>query len=77
MNSTVNDPCVVNKFDTESEAVTHAKSWSKSRREEWTVIHAPTESEGLKFFVVQGDGGMICATERLVGHWKNGKQIDE
>ena len=62
--------CVVNKFATEADAVRHAKAWSKDGTER-SVIHAPTDG-GTAFFVVQGDGGMILATERLVGRYLRG-----
>lgn len=67
------DPCVVNKFSTEADAIAHACEWSKARKEEWSVIHGPSET-GLAFFVEKGDGGMIRSTERKVGTWLLGKK---
>lgn len=70
------DPTAVNKFETEHDAVVHAKAWSKDRKEEWSVVHGLSE-KGLMFFVERGDGGMIRNSERLIGTWCNGKKIDE
>ena len=55
--------CAVNKFDTEDEAVRHARAWSKDGTER-SVIHAPSSS-GLAFFVERGDGGMVTIRERF------------
>ncbi len=71
-------PCVVNKFDTEAEAVSHAKHWSGDQHfwGEWSVIHAPSDAGCTAFFVEKGDGGMIVTmTERLVGTYKHGRKI--
>lgn len=70
-------PCVVNKFSDEADACEHARAWSKERRNDWVVIHAPS-STGLAFFVEEGDGGMISTMrERLVASYTNGKRLAE
>lgn len=72
---TMKAPCAVNKFIDETDAVTHAREWSKEKCwPEWSVIHAPSV-DGLAFFVERGDGGMIRNTERLVGRYRNGKPV--
>lgn len=70
------DPSVVNKFSDRGEAERAAVQWSKERREEFTVIYA-ADGEGLMYFVEQGDGGMIRSSEMLIGHWKDGKKIND
>lgn len=74
--TTIKEPCAVNKFEEKADAIAHAVSWSESRNEEWTVIHAPSE-DGLRFFVERGDGGMIRSTERKIGTWRGGKRSAE
>lgn len=68
--------CVVNKFDTEAEAVEHAKAWSVEFRSEWTVIHGPS-SDGLKFYAEPGDGGFVRNSERVVARFRSGRRLSE
>lgn len=68
------DPSALNKFDTEAAAVDSAKHWSKTRQEEWTVIHG-MGADGLAFFAELGDGGMIRNGERVVARFSNGVKL--
>lgn len=67
-------PHVVNMFDTEQDACSAALRWSRQGKEEWAVIHGPSE-KGLVFYAERGDGGMIRNTERLVAQYENGRKV--
>lgn len=72
----ISDECVVNYFGTEEEAIRHAVAWTKADGCDRTIVHGPS-SVGLVFYVVRGDGGIIHNTERLVGHWRRGKRLED
>jgi hypothetical protein len=64
---------VVNQFQDQSRAVAAAKAWSRDG--DWrTVIHG-MGSQGMAYFVVRGDGGMIGSNERCVGHFNRGRKV--
>jgi hypothetical protein len=65
----------VQKFTSETAAVSQALKWSRERRSEFTVIHGPSEGGGLVFFVEEGDGGMVRSTERVVGRYFGGRAV--
>lgn len=77
------EPCVVNKFTTEAEAICMARHWSKERKQTWTVVHGrgdnvnPITGNHLWYFAESGHGGMIRNDERLVGTWTNGREDDD
>ncbi len=69
----MDEPNVVNKFDTAKDACKAAIQWSKDRKETWSVIYG-FGGEGLAYFVERGDGGIVHASELLIGTWTNGKK---
>ncbi len=69
----MDEPYVVNKFETAKDACEAACQWSKDRKETWSVIHGFGE-EGLAYFVERGDGGIVGVSESLVGTRTNGQK---